>query len=495
MNVKLPGSTLPPAANAGTLQSSPRSAQAFGFRRDAAQSLRFDDDLFRAGRAEGRQEHRAPTATVEAPHPKSVRTSKRRTEETPASDQAFNPDGVEGAANLPADPSILSPGIQQNQANLEDAPAASDVVALEPGDVAGTGDADTGGATEQGVTKASSESEAQVIASLAAELEQQVVTAAAEAEISPIRSTPDALGATLGPATSEAASEAAATTTSQFVPAAEQNAGQGRSALSLASTPPRIDIEGSNGGSTAADAASAEPGVSASVSSAENSGKSASRSDGGVESGAEPVAGRAVSNSSGALSPGAIPSSSAGDAAALAAGQAPGSSEGRAATPSFAQVLPAPGTSLRDDENVSRIARGLQSAVNQRGGAVTLRLNPPELGALRIDMVVRDGVVTARFTAEHESVRNLLMDQMSHLRQGLDRQGLAVDRLEVRAPDSGAAWMQQRGNGDGASHEGRSAGHEDASQRQQTQHSRRSRSQPTRTFADVVSLGEQVRRG
>ena len=78
------------------------------------------------------------------------------------------------------------------------------------------------------------------------------------------------------------------------------------------------------------------------------------------------------------------------------------------------------------------MSRALQTAVNQRGGALTLRLQPPELGSLKIEMLVRDGVVNARFTAQADSVRNLLMDQMGHLRHALDKQGLVIDKLEVQ---------------------------------------------------------------
>jgi flagellar hook-length control protein FliK len=112
----------------------------------------------------------------------------------------------------------------------------------------------------------------------------------------------------------------------------------------------------------------------------------------------------------------------------------------------------------RDDVNLGKVVRGLSTAINQRGGSVTLRLTPPDLGAVRIDMTIRDGAVSARFTAQTESVRNLLTDQMSHLRQALDRQGLVVEKIEVQAlpPQSASGGFDRQM--DDAGRDGRSAG-------------------------------------
>ncbi|MEX2213103.1 MAG: flagellar hook-length control protein FliK [Phycisphaeraceae bacterium] len=143
------------------------------------------------------------------------------------------------------------------------------------------------------------------------------------------------------------------------------------------------------------------------------------------------------------------PSTHTGAAPTAKADAAPGQT-------AAAQFSPVPEQNVRDDVNVGRVVRGLQSAVNQRGGSVTLRLTPPELGAVRIELMVKDGVVNARFTAQHESVRNLLMDQMGHLRTALDRQGLTVEKIEVQTNSSSQGSAQQ-GQQDGANHDGRSA--------------------------------------
>ena len=139
---------------------------------------------------------------------------------------------------------------------------------------------------------------------------------------------------------------------------------------------------------------------------------------------------------------------------------------GETVSAQFAQLPQSDSTHGNDDVNVGRLTRGLNSAINQRGGSVTLRLTPPELGLVKIEMAVRDGAVSAKFTAQTESVRNLLMDQMSNLRQAMDRQGLTVEKFEVQvlpqASSSSAGGFDKQQ--DDMSRDGRSAGQYNSSQ-------------------------------
>ncbi len=109
--------------------------------------------------------------------------------------------------------------------------------------------------------------------------------------------------------------------------------------------------------------------------------------------------------------------------------------------------------------NEARLARGLTSLLNQKGGAVTLRLTPPDLGTVRVQLQMGGGNVSASFQAETPAARNLLQQQMSHLRTALEAQGLAVDRLSVQSGNgSSANQFNQQNNADGSPNEGRSRG-------------------------------------
>ena len=113
------------------------------------------------------------------------------------------------------------------------------------------------------------------------------------------------------------------------------------------------------------------------------------------------------------------------------------------------------------DVNAARVSRGLQNAVHQQGGTVTLRLTPAELGTVRIQMHMQGTTVSANFHTETESAQALLTQQITHLRQALETQGLTVERLQVQTmPSSG---FTQSGTGgqqqnDTAGGDGRSRG-------------------------------------
>ena len=79
---------------------------------------------------------------------------------------------------------------------------------------------------------------------------------------------------------------------------------------------------------------------------------------------------------------------------------------------------------------VQRVARAFHAA-DEQGGQVRLRLSPPELGALRLEVTVRDGVMTARLETETQSAKNLLLDHMPMLRERLAEQNIRVERFDV----------------------------------------------------------------
>lgn len=75
-----------------------------------------------------------------------------------------------------------------------------------------------------------------------------------------------------------------------------------------------------------------------------------------------------------------------------------------------------------------------RSPGNGHGGTVTLRLNPPELGALRIAVRMDGPTLSATFEASSAAVSSLLEGQMHMLRSALERVGLGVDQLNVQGP-------------------------------------------------------------
>jgi flagellar hook-length control protein FliK len=78
---------------------------------------------------------------------------------------------------------------------------------------------------------------------------------------------------------------------------------------------------------------------------------------------------------------------------------------------------------------VQRVARALETA--GEGGQMRLRLSPPELGSLRLDVSVRHGVLTAYVEAETPQARMLLLDNLPALRERLQEQNVKIERFDV----------------------------------------------------------------
>ena len=76
---------------------------------------------------------------------------------------------------------------------------------------------------------------------------------------------------------------------------------------------------------------------------------------------------------------------------------------------------------------VGRVTKAFHTA-QQRGGTLQLRLSPPELGSLRLELSVRDGVMTAALETETQAARRVLLDHLPALR---DRPRLRIDPATI----------------------------------------------------------------
>ncbi len=80
---------------------------------------------------------------------------------------------------------------------------------------------------------------------------------------------------------------------------------------------------------------------------------------------------------------------------------------------------------------VEQVVRGVSGSISEGRSHVTIRLNPPDLGTVNVKLVLENGTLTARITAEQSATRSLL-DQHSHaLRQSLTDHGIKVDQVVV----------------------------------------------------------------
>jgi flagellar hook-length control protein FliK len=90
----------------------------------------------------------------------------------------------------------------------------------------------------------------------------------------------------------------------------------------------------------------------------------------------------------------------------------------------------APDIEIDSARLLHRVARAFASAAEQHG-PVTIRLSPPELGLLRLEARVEDGLLTARLQAETPEAQAVILENLSSLRERLADQGVRIERFDV----------------------------------------------------------------
>jgi flagellar hook-length control protein FliK len=90
------------------------------------------------------------------------------------------------------------------------------------------------------------------------------------------------------------------------------------------------------------------------------------------------------------------------------------------------------------------------------GGTLRLKLNPPELGSVHMEISVNKGMMKARLEAETKEAKNLILENLPALRDRLAQQNIKIQKFDVdlRDPSSGGMSQQtanqaETGSGDG----------------------------------------------
>ena len=78
-----------------------------------------------------------------------------------------------------------------------------------------------------------------------------------------------------------------------------------------------------------------------------------------------------------------------------------------------------------------------------------LQLHPASLGTINLTVALKDGSITAQFTAQNEAVKEILESQMLQLRETLNNQGIKVEAIEVTIESHGFERNLDQGNGSG----------------------------------------------
>jgi flagellar hook-length control protein FliK len=102
---------------------------------------------------------------------------------------------------------------------------------------------------------------------------------------------------------------------------------------------------------------------------------------------------------------------------------------------------------------VDYVVRVARANLGRENWQVQIRLSPPQLGTLRLDVSVRQGVLNMQVLAETTEAKHLIDSRLGQLRDALQQNGIIVDRVEVdvRRPTSNDSSQH---NGDQTSRQG-----------------------------------------
>jgi len=109
--------------------------------------------------------------------------------------------------------------------------------------------------------------------------------------------------------------------------------------------------------------------------------------------------------------------------------------------------------------NIGRIAAVIRNNIGRRHSQLTVRLEPPELGRLRIDVRLIDNHLRLTIGTETTQARDVITQRFEVLRTALESQGVTVSRFDVQTREFSSFQNDpQQQWGDQAGHHGRQFG-------------------------------------
>jgi flagellar hook-length control protein FliK len=88
-------------------------------------------------------------------------------------------------------------------------------------------------------------------------------------------------------------------------------------------------------------------------------------------------------------------------------------------------------------EIINQIVEQIKVNMNQDTTSMEMQLYPEHLGKIQINVVSKDGVMTARIVAETEAAKQAIEGGLANLKESMEHQNLKVDAIEVMVSTAG----------------------------------------------------------
>ncbi|NVL91053.1 MAG: flagellar hook-length control protein FliK [Desulfobacterales bacterium] len=81
---------------------------------------------------------------------------------------------------------------------------------------------------------------------------------------------------------------------------------------------------------------------------------------------------------------------------------------------------------------VNQVSRQISLSLKRGDNHIRLQLRPPQLGAIQIDMNMKDSVLKIGMATEHNAVKEFLISNIQELRESLLQQGVKLERVDIQ---------------------------------------------------------------
>ncbi|MCI9137325.1 MAG: hypothetical protein HFH48_07150 [Lachnospiraceae bacterium] len=88
-------------------------------------------------------------------------------------------------------------------------------------------------------------------------------------------------------------------------------------------------------------------------------------------------------------------------------------------------------TRVNVEEIMRQVSHMTRVMVSQAESSIEMQLNPANLGKVYLQVVSREGVITAQLAAQNEAVKEALENQVAILKENMNQQGIKVEAIEV----------------------------------------------------------------
>lgn len=107
--------------------------------------------------------------------------------------------------------------------------------------------------------------------------------------------------------------------------------------------------------------------------------------------------------------------------------------------------------SVQTEDIMNQIMDYMKINLKAESQEMELQLHPASLGTVGVQIAAKDGVITAHFTTQNETVRAVIETQLIQLKNQFEEQGIKVDAVEVTVANHayGQQFSQEHENADG----------------------------------------------